>query len=135
MPPRVFVYILRCADGTLYTGYTKDLNRRLKQHQSGNGGKYTHSRTPVELVYREAHRSRREAMQREASIKSLPRAKKLLLIGQANFAPKPEGSPHSRKGPKRPLGSQRNRNIVLRTRTIRGEIKRGLEALENTLLP
>lgn len=76
MPPRVFVYILRCADGTLYTGYTKDLNRRLKQHQSGNGGKYTHSCTPVELVYREAHRSRREAMQREASIKSLPRGEK-----------------------------------------------------------
>jgi putative endonuclease len=77
---RAFVYILRCADGTLYTGYTVDLDRRLKQHRNGNGGRYTHTRTPVELVYFERCDSRREAMRRELEIKRLPRAKKLLLI-------------------------------------------------------
>ncbi len=75
-----FVYILRCADGSLYTGYTIDLVRRLKQHQSGNGGKYTRTHLPVELVYTESFRTRREAMQREVKIKQLPRKKKLALI-------------------------------------------------------
>ncbi len=80
MPPRAFVYILRCADGSLYTGYTIDLQRRLKQHQSGHGGKYTRAHRPVELVYSEAYRTRREAMRREIAIKRLPRAKKLALL-------------------------------------------------------
>jgi putative endonuclease len=80
MRSHAFVYILRCADGTLYTGYTTDLERRLKQHQSGNGGKYTRTHTPVELVYAESFHTRRQAMQREAAIKRLPRKKKLALI-------------------------------------------------------
>ncbi len=75
-----FVYILRCADGSLYTGYTTDLQRRLKQHQSGHGGKYTRTHRPVELIYSEPYRTRREAMQREIAIKRLPRAKKLVLV-------------------------------------------------------
>ncbi len=83
MRSRAFVYILRCAGGTLYTGYTIDLERRVKQHQSGNGGKYTRTHTPVELVYSESFRTRREAMQREAAIKRLPRKKKLAMIESA----------------------------------------------------
>ncbi len=75
-----FVYILRCADDTLYTGYTVDLDRRLKQHQGGHGGRYTRTHLPVELVYSERCRTRRKAMQRELQIKRMPRAKKLALI-------------------------------------------------------
>ncbi|MGB8644075.1 MAG: GIY-YIG nuclease family protein [Anaerolineae bacterium] len=78
-----FVYILRCADDTLYTGYTVDLERRVKQHQSGHGGRYTRTHRPVELVYSERRRTRRRAMQRELEIKRLPRAKKLALIAAA----------------------------------------------------
>ncbi len=84
MRSRAFVYILRCADGTFYTGYTTDLSRRVRQHSSGHGGKYTRLRTPVELVYSESFRTRREAMQREAAIKRLPRAKKLALVDSAS---------------------------------------------------
>ena len=77
---RAFVYILRCADGSLYTGYTTDLQRRVKQHSSGNGGRYTRTRTPVVLVYSHECRSRSEAMQLEVRIKQLPRQRKLALI-------------------------------------------------------
>ncbi len=87
MRPRAFVYILRCADGSLYTGYTIDLVRRVKQHQSGNGGKYTRTHLPVELIYSESFRTRREAMQREVAIKRLPRKRKLALIDGST--PKP----------------------------------------------
>ncbi len=75
-----FVYILRCSDGSLYTGYTVDLDRRIRQHQSGRGGRYTRTRTPVELVYTEPFRNQRAAMQREIQIKQLTRARKLALI-------------------------------------------------------
>jgi putative endonuclease len=81
---RAFVYILRCADGTLYTGYTIDLERRVRQHQSGRGGKYTRIRTPVELIYSESFRTRRAAMQREIHIKHMPRARKLKLVTGKN---------------------------------------------------
>ena len=74
------VYILRCGDGTLYTGWTNDLEKRLKAHASGRGAKYTRSRLPVEPVYREALPGRGEAMRREAQIKRLTRAEKLALI-------------------------------------------------------
>jgi putative endonuclease len=84
MPQYAYVYILRCADGTLYTGYTVDLNRRVRQHLTGNGGKYTRSRVPVELVYSKRFKSRRQAMQAEATLKLLPRRKKLLLVGKGN---------------------------------------------------
>ncbi len=75
-----FVYILRCADGTLYTGYTIDLERRFKQHQNGHGGRYTRTHLPVELVYSERLRTRRAAMWREIAIKRLPRKRKRALI-------------------------------------------------------
>ena len=79
------VYILRCGDGTLYTGCTNDLPRRIRAHQSGRGAKYTRSRLPVELVYQEAVPDRSAALQREAAIKRLDRRRKLALI--AAFRP------------------------------------------------
>ena len=74
------VYILRCGDGTLYTGCTNDLPRRLRAHQAGRGAKYTRSRLPVELVYREAAADRSAALRREAAIKRMDRRAKLALI-------------------------------------------------------
>ena len=73
-------YILRCADGTLYTGWTNDLEKRLRAHNEGRGGKYTRVRRPVELVYFEEYATREEAMSREWHIKRLCRADKLRLI-------------------------------------------------------
>lgn len=75
-----FVYILRCSDGTLYTGSTNQVERRLAAHQSGRGAKYTRSRLPVELVYQEDAADLSAALRREAAIKKLTRAQKLLLI-------------------------------------------------------
>lgn len=73
-------YILRCGDGSLYTGWTNDLSRRLAAHQAGKGGKYTRSHLPVELVYFESYATPHEAMSREAAIKRLTRRQKLSLI-------------------------------------------------------
>lgn len=75
-----FVYMLRCGDGSLYTGSTSDMDRRLAAHQSGKGAKYTRSRLPVELVYREAAADHSTALRREAAIKKLSRTGKLALI-------------------------------------------------------
>ena len=77
------VYILRCGDGTLYTGCTNDLPRRLQAHQSGRGAKYTRSRLPVELIYQEPAADRSAALRREAAIKRMPRRQKLALLEQA----------------------------------------------------
>ena len=74
------VYILRCGDGTLYTGCTNDLDRRLRAHQAGRGAKYTRSRLPVGLVYRGAVPDRSAALRREAAIKRMDRRAKLALI-------------------------------------------------------
>ena len=78
-----FVYILRCGDGSLYTGCTDDVQRRLTAHRSGKGAKYTRSRLPVELVYQEAVPDRSAALRQEAAIKKLRRQEKLRLIEQA----------------------------------------------------
>ena len=75
-----FVYILRCADGTLYTGWTNDPEKRVRAHAAGRGAKYTRSRLPVEPVYLECLPDRGGAMRREAQIKALTRAEKLALI-------------------------------------------------------
>ena len=75
-----FVYILRCRDNTFYTGYSNDLAKRLKAHNSGRGAKYTKSRLPVEIVYYEDKMSKSEAMRRECAIKKLSRKKKEELI-------------------------------------------------------
>lgn len=75
-----YVYMLRCADGTLYSGYSTNPFRRAAAHNSGHGAKYTRSRLPVELVYIENSESKSEALKREAALKKLPRTEKLALI-------------------------------------------------------
>lgn len=77
-----YVYLLRCADGTLYTGYTDDPVRRTKVHNAGKGAKYTRARLPVELVYQEACADKSAALRREYEIKQLTRVQKLKLIEQ-----------------------------------------------------
>ena len=75
-----YVYMLRCGDGSLYTGSTDNVAHRLKVHQSGKGAKYTRSRLPVALVYREELPDRSAALRREAAIKKLTRGQKLALL-------------------------------------------------------
>jgi putative endonuclease len=75
-----FTYILRCADGTLYTGYTTELEKRVEVHNSGKWAKYTRIRRPVELIYSEKHASRSEACKREYAIKQMKREEKLRLL-------------------------------------------------------
>ena len=74
-----YTYIVECNDKTLYTGYTTDVEARIKTHNSGKGAKYTRSRLPVKLVYFEEHETKSEAMSREYAIK-MTRANKLKLI-------------------------------------------------------
>lgn len=77
---KAYTYLLRCADGTLYCGWTNDIEKRLAAHNSGKASKYTRSRLPVELVYLETFETKQEAMSREARIKRLSRRQKLALI-------------------------------------------------------
>jgi putative endonuclease len=76
-----YVYVLECADGSLYTGYTTDVERRVREHDAGTGAKYTRGRTPVELVHSESFDSQSAAMSREYEIKQLSRAEKERLVG------------------------------------------------------
>ena len=78
-----YTYIVKCSDGSLYTGYTNDLNGRLRAHNSGKGAKYTRCRRPVELVYYEEYPTKEEAMSREWHIKRLTRPEKEKIIGLA----------------------------------------------------
>lgn len=75
-----YTYILKCKDGSLYTGWTNNLEKRVKAHNSGQGAKYTKSRRPVELVYYESFTTKEEAMSREYAIKKMTRKKKEKLI-------------------------------------------------------
>ena len=75
-----YVYILRCSDDTLYTGWTNDLEKRIKAHSNGTGAKYTRGRGPVELVYFEEFDDKKDAMKREYEIKKYTRSKKEWLI-------------------------------------------------------
>ena len=77
-----YVYMLRCGDGSLYTGSTTDVDRRLREHQSGTGARYTRSRPPVTLAYVEEAPDRSAAQRREAAIKKLSRDQKWSLIGK-----------------------------------------------------
>ena len=77
-----FAYLVRCADGTLYGGYTTDLQKRLAAHNSGKGAKYTRGRGPLELVYTEQCADKSEALKRELAIKALSREEKLHLISK-----------------------------------------------------
>ncbi|NQW22317.1 MAG: GIY-YIG nuclease family protein [SAR202 cluster bacterium] len=76
------VYILQCADGTLYTGITNDLERRMAEHEAGQGAKYTRGRGPLQLVYQEICQDRGVAAKREFEIKSLDRKAKLALVSR-----------------------------------------------------
>ena len=81
-----YTYIVKCSDGTLYCGWTNDLEKRIAAHNAGTGAKYTKTRRPVELVYREAFETKEEAMSREWHIKQLTRQQKEELIsGQKYF--------------------------------------------------
>lgn len=82
-----YTYILKCRDGSLYTGWTTDLERRLKEHNSGKGAKYTKSRRPVMLVYYETFDTKEEAMKREYAIKQLRRKDKLKLMKDGGRTP------------------------------------------------
>lgn len=75
-----FVYMLRCKDGSLYTGWTNDLEHRLAMHNSGRGAKYTRGRGPLELVYSEEVPDKEAALRRECAIKKLRREQKLALL-------------------------------------------------------
>lgn len=75
-----YTYILECADGSYYTGWTNDLERRVREHNEKKGAKYTRGRTPVKLVYYETFETKSEALKREAAIKKLSRSEKDALI-------------------------------------------------------
>lgn len=77
------VYIVKCKDDSLYTGYTTNLENRLKTHNTGKGAKYTQARGPVTLVYSESYETKSEALKREYQIKQLSRGQKLLLINNS----------------------------------------------------
>lgn len=79
MQRSAFVYLLRCADGTIYTGWTFDVPHRVHAHQQGRGARYTRTRRPVRLMYSEELPSRRDAMRREIALKHWPRARKQAL--------------------------------------------------------
>jgi putative endonuclease len=84
-----FVYIAECADGSLYTGYTRDVAKRIKAHNDGKGAKYTQPRRPVKSVYSEGYATREEALRREVQIKRLQRGEKLRLIAEGRYDPPP----------------------------------------------
>lgn len=84
-----YTYILECADGSLYTGWTDHLEKRVEAHNAGRGAKYTRSRRPVRLVYCEEYATAHDAMRREALIKRLSRAQKLALIAAGSRAEDP----------------------------------------------
>jgi putative endonuclease len=80
---RWFVYVVRCADGSLYTGISTDVEARVAAHNAGRGARYTRARRPVEVIHVERKRSQSTAAKREAAIKALPRARKLSLVARA----------------------------------------------------
>lgn len=75
-----YVYIIRCADGSFYCGYTTDVEKRFEKHKSGKGAKYTRSHLPLEIVYIEEFESKSDALKRECEIKSMTRSQKEKLI-------------------------------------------------------
>lgn len=83
-----YVYILRCADDTLYTGITNDLEQRLQAHRDGTAARYTRGRAPFTLIYKEVCPDRSRASRREAEIKRLSRGEKLDLVGPASPIPR-----------------------------------------------
>ena len=82
-----YTYMLQCADGTLYTGYTNHLEKRVKTHNEGKGAKYTRNRRPLKLVYFEVYDTKQQAMKREYEMKQLSRRQKMELIGDRQEQP------------------------------------------------
>src|SRR4051794_26353366 len=95
---RWFVYVVRCRDGSLYTGISTDVAARVARHNAGLGARYTRARRPVELIYTEPKRSRSHALRREAAIKALPRARKVDLITRPRPARRPSSRPAHASG-------------------------------------
>ena len=79
-----YLYVLRCGDGSLYTGITTDVERRLEAHRTGKGAKYTRGRGPLELVYREECGNHSQALKRECQIKAMDRRKKEMMVEKWN---------------------------------------------------
>lgn len=84
MNQKCYVYIVQCQDGSYYTGWTNQLEKRIKAHNNGKGAKYTKARRPVKLIYYETYSNKREAMKREYEIKKLTRKQKEKLINHEN---------------------------------------------------
>ena len=84
MAKSYFVYIVECADGTYYTGYTTEVERRVAEHNAGKGARYTSGRGPVEVIHTETYDQRSDAMKREHAIKQLCRSKKEELIDKSD---------------------------------------------------
>lgn len=105
------VYLLRCADGTLYTGATNDLPRRLARHAAGAGARYTRSRRPLALVLEIPCRGRGAALRREAAVKAMTRAQKLSLVARGRRrrarSPEPEAGRPARPTPWPPARARR----------------------------
>ena len=80
-----YTYIVKCSDGSFYTGWTNNVEKRVKAHNEGKGAKYTKSRRPVELIYYEEFQTKEEAMSREYTIKRMTRQKKELLVRGKNI--------------------------------------------------
>lgn len=93
-----FVYILRCADGTFYTGITNNLDRRLRQHNAGKASRYTRCRLPASMVFQEPQATRSLALQREAAVKALSRIQKEALVRTQVSLPDRRGRSGSRAG-------------------------------------
>ena len=105
-----YTYILRCKDDTFYTGWTNNLDRRIKEHNRGRGAKYTRSRRPACLVYYEEFETRGEAMRRETEIKKMDRREKEKLIG---ISPDIDESNRQEKGRRREdFSKERQRNLL-----------------------
>ncbi len=105
MLPRVaawFVYILRCRDGSLYTGVSTDVTARVAAHNAGRGARYTRARLPVELLHVERKRDRSSALRREAALKALPRSEKLAVIAAPPARPRRRVSSSGARTPRRP---------------------------------
>jgi putative endonuclease len=92
------VYVLECGDGSYYTGYTTDLQRRVAQHRAGDGAKYTRGRTPLEVVHVERYDSRSTAMSREHEVKQLSRADKEALVERSEDVDPDDGPVEERDG-------------------------------------
>ena len=106
-----FVYVVRCRDGSLYTGISTDVEARVARHNAGDGARYTRARRPVQLLYVERKRTQSTALRREAFIKSLSRPQKLGLIA---FSPEPTNRPAPARAPTRkrpPAASVRSAGV------------------------